>query len=317
VSWIGAAQVAGKPLSVTEWNVEYPNRDRFVAPLYVAAIAALQGWDAPMLYGYVQTGIQPPETADPWSAWNDPALMASMPAAALMFRQAHVSEAKKTYRLDLSPQTLYYASTSPATSAALRTLVEQSRLTIGLCDVPELGWDSALSTRGGAIAFTDVNRDFLSPDQNFVLSDTGQLKRDWSLGVETIDTPRSQAVMGWVGKRPLRLGDVTFDLETSKAAAAITSLDGQPIATSKKMLVTLIAQVAPASGDRLPFLAEPVEGTIAVRTSLPLRMIPLSPRAYPTAQGNALSPIVAVKRQGEQVFTIKRGTPTHWFLLVP
>jgi len=320
VSWIGAAQVAGKPLSITEWNVEYPSRDRFVAPLYVAAIAALQGWDAPMLYGYVQTAIQQPETADPWSAWNDPALMASMPAAALMFRQAHVREASKTYRLDLSRQTLYYANTSPATSAALRTLVEQSKLTIGLCDVPELGWDSALSTKGGgAVGFSDVNRDFLSPGQSFVVSDTGELKRDWSLGVETIDTPRSQAVMGWVGKRPLRLGDVTFELETRKATAAVTSMDGQPIASSKKMLVTLVAQVATASGDRLPFLAEPVEGTIAVRTSQPLRMIPLSPKAYPISPGAAaeLAPIAAVKRQGEQVFTIKRGTPTHWFLLVP
>jgi hypothetical protein len=320
ISWIGAAQVAGKPLSITEWNVEYPNRDRFVAPLYVAAIAALQGWDAPMIYGYVQTSIQAPENADPWSAWSDPALMASMPAAALLFRQAHVSEAKKTYRLDLSRKTLYYASTNPATSAALRTLVEQSKLTIGLCDIPELPWDSGLSSRSSsAIAFSDVNRDFLPADHTFVESDTGELKRDWSQGVETIDTPRSQAILGWVGGRSIRLRDVTFELATRKATAAVTSLDGQPIATSKKLLVTLVAQAATASGDRLPFLAQPVEGSIAIRTSQQLRMIPLSPKANPSPTGLAaeLAPMSSVRRGNEQVFTIKRGVPTHWFMLVP
>jgi hypothetical protein len=318
MSWIGAAQIAGKPLTVTEWNVEYPNRDRFVAPLYMAAIASLQGWDAPMLYGYVQTGIGQPESADPWSAWNDPALMASMPAAALLFRQGHVRGAKKTYRLDLSRQTLYYAGTSPSTSAALRTLVEQSRLTIGLCDVPELAWDGALSAKGGgAIAFSDVSRDFLPSGQTFVVSDTGELKRDWSAGVETIDTPLSQAAMGWIGRRSVKLSDVTFEVQTNKATVAVTSLDGQPIGRSKKMLVTLVAQAAATSGDRLPFLAQPVEASIAIRSLQPLRLIPLSPKAYPAPGQPAAPPMAPTLRHGEQVFTIGKGTPTHWFLLEP
>ena len=56
-----------------------------------------------------------------------------------------------------------------------------------------------------------------------------------------------------------------------------------------------------------------------MRTSQPLRMIPLSPKAYPATPGAIaeLAPITAVKHSDEQVFTIKRGMPTHWFLLVP
>src|SRR5258708_34826474 len=162
ISWIGAAQIAGRPLSITEWNVEYPNRDRFIAPLYVAAISALQGWDAPMIYGYSQVPVQDQEKPDTYSTWNDPALTALMPAAALMFRQGHVKPAQKTYRLDLSRETLYYANTSPDTSPAIRTIVEQSKLTIGLPDVAELAWDDALSTKSsGATSFTEVARDFI------------------------------------------------------------------------------------------------------------------------------------------------------------
>ena len=55
IHWIGAAQVAGKPLTVTEWNAEpFPTPDRHALPLYVSASAAHQGWDAMMLYAYSQ-----------------------------------------------------------------------------------------------------------------------------------------------------------------------------------------------------------------------------------------------------------------------
>jgi hypothetical protein len=325
ISWIGAAQVAGRPLSVTEWNVEYPSRDRFVAPLYVAAIGALQGWDAPMIYGYSQVPVSQPEKPDTYSAWNDPALMALMPAAALMFREGHVREAQKSYRLDLSRESLYYANTSPDTSVALRTLVERSKLTLGLPDIPELAWDDRLSTKSANdTAFTDLSRDFIPQGQNFVESDTGELKRDWSLGVETIDTPLSQAAAGWIGKRQIALHDVTFEIKTPKAAVAVTSLDKKPIGASNKMLVTLVAQVVASASDALPFLAQPVEGTIAVRAKEPLRLVPLSPREHPSSQGGAKGPapdatkaILPVRQGDQQVFTIAHGSATHWFLLVP
>jgi len=336
VSWIGAAQIAGRPLSISEWNVEYPNRDRLIAPLYVSAIAALQGWDAPMIYGYCQIPIAEPDSPDTYSSWNDPGLTALMPAAALMFRQGHVKEAQKTYRLDLSRESLYYANTSPDTSVAIRTLVEQSKLTIGLPEVPELGWDDSLSAKvPGAVAFSDLARDFVPEGQNFVASDTGELKRDWSLGVETIDTPLSQAAFGWIGGRSIALHDVALEIETQKAAVAVTSLDDRPIATSKKMLVTLVAQVAASPGDKLPFLSQPVQGTIALRASQPLRLVPLSPRANatpgtsvekagtsvetttPGSPPRGMMPIMPLRKGDAQLFTVGRAARTHWFLLVP
>ena len=46
LTWAASARVHGKPLVMTEWNVPFPEVDRFTAPLYVASIAALQGWNA-------------------------------------------------------------------------------------------------------------------------------------------------------------------------------------------------------------------------------------------------------------------------------
>jgi hypothetical protein len=233
-----------------------------------------------------------------------------MPAAAVMFRQGHVREARATFRLDLSRESLYYANNSPDTSAAIRTLVEQSKLTIGLPDLPELAWDDTLSAKSAnATSVSDLGRDFVPPGQSFVVSDTGELRRDWALGIETIDTPLSQAAMGWIGGRSIALADVTFEIETPKAAVAVTSLDGRPIATSDKMLVTVVAQVAASPGERLPFLSQPVDGTIAVRARRPLRLVPVAP-------SDQAKPAAAQARGDRQAFSLG-GAPTHWFMLVP
>ena len=137
LSWVAAAHVHGKPLSITEWNVPYPELDRFTTPLYVASIACLQGWDAPMIYNYSQVGLRPPGAQeaspriDKWSTFYDPAISGIMPAAALALRRGHISPARTHYYLKLSPSQLLGSMITPESSATIRTLVEQSRLTIG------------------------------------------------------------------------------------------------------------------------------------------------------------------------------------------
>jgi hypothetical protein len=96
-------------------------------------------------------------------------------------------------------------------------------------------------------------------------------------------------------------------------------MDGKPIAASKKMLVTVVAQVVASPGEKLPYLSQPVEGTITVRAADPLRMIPLSPKSNPpsSASPDKPKPILPARKGNEQAFTLARGTPTHWFMLVP
>jgi len=225
----------------------------------------------------------------------------------------------RTYRLDLTRENLYYERTSPETSAAIRTLVEQSKLTVGLADIPELGWDDGLSVRSAdAIPVADPSHDFLAPGQTYVVSDTGELRRDWAAGIETIDTPMTQAALGWIGGKHVQLRDAAFDLQTPKAAAALTSLDGQPIATSRQILLTVVGQAAASPGGGLPFVAQPIEGTVTLRGSIPLRLVPLSPGLHPsTGAGMKVTMIDPIRRGAEQVFALPRGLPTHWFMLVP
>ncbi|MCP4642239.1 MAG: glycosyl hydrolase family 5 [bacterium] len=308
VTWIGAAQVHGKPLAVTEWNVPYDHVDRFTAPLYVSAVACLQGWDAPMVYNYSQAGLGKPERAEQWSSFYDPGLTAIMPAAALAFRQQHVRPAAKTVCLNLTPKQLFWENLDPRNSVALRTLVEQNRLTIGLPDVSELDWDRPSSLDASVEVLTDPHRDCIPKGQNHVVSDTGELKRDWAVGMHTVDTPKTQAASGWIGGRDIQLADVRMAVRTPKAVVAVTSMDGAPIRESRRILATVVARVVAVDG-RMPFLSEPVEGRFAVRAPEGLTLRALGPSGTPG------DPLATAYQDGAYIFDLTPQSGTHWFML--
>jgi hypothetical protein len=315
VSYIASAQVAGMPLVVTEWNVPAPTRDRFVAPLWLAGTAALQGWDAPMLYVYLQHPVAEPTAPSEWSSYADAGVMAMMPAAALLYRQGHVRQSPATVRVELSREQLYHSDLSAYSSAAIRTLAERSRVEIGLPDLPELDWDGRVSGRPDAIVVEDPSQDFLDADATAIVSETGELSRDWARGVHTIDTARTQAAQGWIGGQTIALGDVEIAVTTPKASVAISSLDGAPIRTSKKLLLTVVAQVSTSPGGGLPLLAEPVAGRIAIASDA--KTLVLEPLLGAAAQGTSAVPLAAKVEGGRHVLTLPGRSPTHWFLVRP
>ncbi len=316
VSWIGTAQVHGKPLSVTEWNVPYPAVDRFTTPLYVASIAALQGWDMPMIYGYSQGALVPPgkgdweSRIDKWSTYYDPELCGVMPAAAVAFRQGHVRPARTSYCLKPSRAQLFEQDLSPRTSVALRTLVEQSKLSIALPAAKELPWLKATNVDAGCTVITDPHYDFIPPGQSFVRSDTGELLRNWKYGIQTIKTPKTQAASGWIGGKNLDLGDAKIEFETRKAVVALTSLDDQPLAESEFILITAMARATPATPDHRPFLTEPVVGTIELRTKTAgLELYALG------SDGEVRERLVPKKSQDSVIIGLPTRRGTHWYLL--
>ncbi len=316
IGWTGAAQVQGKPLSITEWNVQYPTHDRFAAPLYFASIAALQGWDMPMIYNYSQLGIRAPGKAeweyriDEWSTFNDPEISGLMPAAALAYRQGHISPAREHYCLKLSPAQLFNEDISPRTSATIRTLVEQSKLTIGIPAVKELPWLKATEGSGDEKIVNDPYHDFIPAGQSFVRSDTGELLRNWKYGIATIKTPKTQAASGWIGGKTLDLGDATVRVDNVKAVVALSSLDNKPLASSEYILITAMARAVPATPGHLPFLSEPVVGTIALKSKIAgLELLALGSDGRPRER--------IVPRTNEDGLIIQIPTPrgTHWYAL--
>ncbi|HZW29441.1 MAG TPA: hypothetical protein VFF52_01975 [Isosphaeraceae bacterium] len=309
IHWIGAGQVHGRPLTITEWNVQYPSSDRFTAPLYVASLAALQGWDASMIYNYAQVELNRPNQVDVWSTFVDPALTGMMPAAALAFRQGHIRPARSSYCLKLDPAAFFDRVVSPNTSATIRTLIEQSRLTIGMPATPQLPWLKPSEPKD-AILVTDPDRDFIPQGQSWVRSDTGELARDWELGIQTVDSPRTQAVSGWIGGKTLQTRDATFRFVTKKAVVALSSIDDQPLSSSRFVLITAMARALSSPNGRLPMLSEPVVGTIALRTTTDgLDLLALG------RDGRVVGRMTPTRSAGALTIAIPTGRGTHWFVL--
>lgn len=264
LDWIAGARVRGLPLAVSEWGADGPLiRDRFTVPLRFAAVASLQGWNAAMHFAYQQTSADPPDRRDRWASAVDPALLVMMPAAALLFRAGHVQPARRSYALTLTKDQLYGGTN--AACPAVRTLTEQSRISIELPGGPKpAGKDKRGAQAVGPERIHDPNKDFLPPGASEITSDTGELKRDFAAGFHTVDTPLSQAAAGWLGGRTIALRDVELRLTTAKAAVAFSSLDGLPLAQSRRWLVSYVAQAVPGKNDALPYLAEPVRGQACV-----------------------------------------------------
>ncbi|CAI8972870.1 Cellulase domain-containing protein [Pseudomonas sp. IT-P253] len=267
INWIAAGQVTGKPLTVTEWNSEpFPTPDRHSLPLYIASTASHQGWDALMQYAYSQEALSGGSmSASNWHAYNDPALLATMPAAALLYRRADVHEASTTYVFAPTPGTLFNRLITPKNSALLRTAMEKGKLQIAMPQTPELPWLQQGPISSNAQVFHDPDQSLLDANATESTTDTGELKRDWKQGIYTIDTPRTQAATGWIGGESISLGNIQVQVKTAYASVVVQSLDSSPVGQSQDLLISLGTRAIPKADDQIPFYVEPLEGTLTIQ----------------------------------------------------
>lgn len=304
LSWLAAGQVADMPLSISEWNVSpFPVEDRFIVPLRIATSAAHQGWDAPMIYGYAQQALNQALWPSNWEAASDPAMLAMLPAAALLYRQAHVQQARDTYALRLTPAQLF-EGISPENSVALRTLYEQHRVVVELPEVPELDWLRPRQAADGAIVVTDPDVSYLPDAATYIEADTGEFRRDFSRGLFTVDTPHTQLAAGNFDGAEIELSDVAVRMDGPMAAMAVQSLDGQPIKNSERLLISLTGRIQPVDREQSVYLWEPLQGEARIRAPEGLSLRLPDGAVVPQAMEN-----------GSYILDLSQLSGERWFLL--
>jgi hypothetical protein len=267
---LAMSRVLGKPFVCSEWGHPWPNEWRAEGPLATAAVAGLQGWDGMLAYTYRHsTEVPVDRIAGAFDTFNDPAVFGLFPAAALMFRRGDVAESGFPAVVLWQDSDLFGSSQVSAwnSSPAYRSLVERTTVATSLAPVyspkPVIGPGDYVPTTGAT----------------FTASDTGQLRRDWKLGVGTVDAPRSQAAYGFLGAAgQIALSDVRLSIGTPFAVVAVSSLDGQPIERSRHLLVTAVGRVENTgmvfnltrtqlkNGGSGPVVCEPVIGRATIRT---------------------------------------------------
>lgn len=298
VDWLAAAHVVGKPLTVSEWGADRGGQmanDRQVLPLYVASMASLQAWQAVLFYAYSQEPLGGPGKASVYQAYNDPALLASLPSAALLYRQGHVAEATTTYVFAAGEQHLFAKSISPGNSVALRTAVERGKLLIAMPRVTQLPWLNETPVPLGAIILENPAKSEIPATADQITSTTGELTRNWRKGVFTLSTPQTQAMMGRLCCAEISLPQVRANLTGARTVLAVQSLDHTPISSSRLIMISVNSGARVIDEPRAPYEVEPTAGTIRVTGSPGMQLFEwsetesrLKPRAIPYVDGQYL-----------------------------
>jgi hypothetical protein len=141
----------------------------------------------------------------------------------------------------------------------------------------------------------------VSPDKELVnveggevLSDTKELYRNLKKRIGWIDSPRTKAVYGFVGKEGIiPLTNMKINVKTDFATVAISSLTDDPIKSSTNMLLTAVGradntdakynkerdiQIDPGHG---PIQVEIIEAAIEIETDKSnLRVFSVNPQGF-------------------------------------
>lgn len=266
--WISAASVVNKPLSVSEWNNEpFPADDRHTTPIWMAAKGLHQGWDSLLQYAYAQEAMNggPWLSASNWHGYTDPSLLATMPAAALLFRRGDAQEGASALVYAPSAAELFGTEISPWQAPAIRTASERYKVQTAMPSVTELPWLSPSAINPNSTVFSNRNALLVDADQLQATSDTDELTRNWGSGVYKVNTPKSQAIIGFIGGTQLNTRDLETNISTHNASVIVQSLDNQPIDNSSKLLISIGTRSVPKAGNKLPFHVEPIQGEIVIR----------------------------------------------------
>lgn len=279
----------GKPIKSSENGNNPPKTYRSSYSLGLAAVACLQDWDSFTGYAYSQSS-RPQETLAAFEWESDPAMVAGAAAGALVFRRRDVQPAKQVVAFQLDEReilTLRYENGGEKqywNTAGFNAAIEEHKVMVFLP-----GMDPAPYK---PIKVLDVESSFAyTPPSTELRSETGELWRDWKMGVGTMDTPRTQAAYGKLGEsgEVWTTRDCTFRISTPYAVASLSSLTMDPLHRSEKILLTAVARTQNSGmafnmsrskivdKGKAPIIAEPVIGTIEMKTRRKsLTMYPLA-----------------------------------------
>ena len=272
----GWQQVSGRPFQFSEWMALIPNEwTAEAAPLVAAYGMGLQGWDGSFAFALDEPSLS--QSVDAHGGIyqaGGPTHLPLYPALAAMVYRGDVREGEVTYRRGLGLEDL------AAGRLPFRENVRQDHDR----KVIEGGFPPAALLHGKTVVdFAAAGFGLLGPPDGVradtVVSSTGQL-RYVRVGPQggrvTINTPGTQAVIGFTDKETIELDDVSLLITNPFAVVFVSSLDrDKPIATAQRILVTTLARARNtdmqyAAPDSLisvggpPAILEPVQVRLAL-----------------------------------------------------
>ena len=241
---LGYFQFAGKPHIHSEIAWNKPNRFVADANLLLSAYGALQGVAGSFLFA-TSSGNWNSEGSSNWQ-FMMPSAFGQSPAAALQFRRGDLTPAPAVVREDVTTEDLFtfkaggfiegqnadfrIGEAPKAASVATASTFDPLSYFVGRVE-------RTVDDHGVKPVVTDPSS-YIDRNAKTVRSATGQLTWNWGTGFVTVNSPKSQAITGFLSKAgTVKLSDVTITSTNDYGTVHVISLDGLPLATSKQILV--------------------------------------------------------------------------------
>ncbi len=306
---LSRSPVLGKPFTVSEVNHMTVTYECEAIPV-LAAYAGLQDWDGVFWWSLAHEDPVHPQGKwlGPGNMARDPVKMAQLASGACLFLRGDVAPATRTINRSYSLEQVYE---SCRLDRPLRPFFTPGfPLSLPLTHVVRVESFAAAETSA-----------FSHRLANPIASDTAELA--WhhggrEKGLVTINTPRSQAVVGFVQSQDWGLDHLSGEIQTPFCAIALHALDDAPISRCAKMLLTTGARVAGPVQRRPSELQSASIGIEVVRGVLSLRGLEGATRVTVQALDGSGHPVgdLIVAAADSQSWRFPVGTPAStWYVI--
>lgn len=293
---VSMKQVESRPFCMTEWTQMPPNQWKVeAAPLMAFYGLGLQGWDS--TFHFLQGGTR---LGEGWPrmtsyATETPAFLGQFPALALAVYRGDIAEGPIVAARRLTMEEVFSGKNALKQDATkggydAKSVIVEGGTPLEAFAIGRVTVDFA----GGKPEQADFSK-YWNAQQKVIASATGELQWDYGRELVTIRAARTQAVLGKAGGQTVKLPGVTATFRTPFVSAIFSSLDGLPVAESRRILITALAQDKQtgarynADGTMLeavgtaPLLLEPVQAKLHFAGARPVSVTPCDHYGVPMA----------------------------------
>lgn len=251
------SRIFGKPFTVTEFNFCGPGQYRGAGGMVTGALAALQDWDGVWrhVYSYNSENIRRPAAMYYFDVAADPLTQAAERAGLCLFLRGDLQPAKHSVAIASTPEAiLASAAVASDRAPAWNQLAWLTRVgwRIGSePDITEQDLSLSFSAESNPLAagtektildafatrqwLPATNRTDL--EKNRIQSETAEVTIDAPASTLTVDTACTAGGFAPAGGQ-IQTRAATIEVLDTDATVWVSSLDGQPIVRSKRLLVT-------------------------------------------------------------------------------
>jgi len=319
---LSRSAVAGKPYTVSETNHPFPNEYACEGVGILAAYSSFHDWDGVFLYTFEHKDPEEwsPRMPSHFEIRPDPVKMTNIAASALIFMRGDVRHALENIPRSYSMMQVRESIRLPYSERSYFT--PGFDLSLPLRHSTRIaGFDKPQTQYPKVTVDNPVSR--TSP----IVSDTGELcwyRSEKGKGLVTIETERSQGVIGFVKDNEKALKNISVTTENEFCSIIVTSLSAQPITRSESLLLVATARSANtgmvwnekrtslSDWGSAPTVIEPVRGSVSFRNIEPAENIEAVPL---NGAGKRMDDSIPA-RVVENGFVIPIGEPAStWYLV--